>query len=223
MHANFIENAGGATSADAIALMAEARRRAHEHFGVGLEHEVQLVGGLALPPVCVRQPGGPGVAVANPGSVAEGTTGQGSRLRARAETPSSRFRARAVANASSSAGSSPRPARCPWASACSAPRVVAYVVALATGLFAVRTIAVDGVRGAVAADVRTALAEANGSSLVGLDLVELRARVEALPTVQSATFDRAFPHTLAVAVSPERGRPCCVAAPTRGSSPSAAA
>ncbi len=51
MHANFIENAGDATSADAIALMAEARRRAHEHFGVRLEHEVQLVGGLALPPV----------------------------------------------------------------------------------------------------------------------------------------------------------------------------
>ncbi len=51
IHANFIENAGGATSADAIALMAEARRRAHERFGVRLEHEVQLVGGLALPPV----------------------------------------------------------------------------------------------------------------------------------------------------------------------------
>ena len=29
-HANFIENAGGATSADALALMAEARRRVHE-------------------------------------------------------------------------------------------------------------------------------------------------------------------------------------------------
>ena len=29
-HANFIENAGGATSADALALMAEARRRARE-------------------------------------------------------------------------------------------------------------------------------------------------------------------------------------------------
>jgi UDP-N-acetylmuramate dehydrogenase len=49
MHANFIENAGGATSADAIALMAEARRRAREQFGVELEHEVVLVGGLALP------------------------------------------------------------------------------------------------------------------------------------------------------------------------------
>jgi UDP-N-acetylmuramate dehydrogenase len=51
MHANFIENAGGATSADAIALMAEARRRARELFGVELEHEVQLIGDLELPPL----------------------------------------------------------------------------------------------------------------------------------------------------------------------------
>lgn len=44
MHANFIENAGGATTADALALMAEARRRAREQFGVELKHEVQLLG-----------------------------------------------------------------------------------------------------------------------------------------------------------------------------------
>jgi UDP-N-acetylenolpyruvoylglucosamine reductase len=50
-HANFIENADGARSADAIALMAEARRRALEEFGVILEHEVQLVGRLVLPAV----------------------------------------------------------------------------------------------------------------------------------------------------------------------------
>jgi len=49
-HANFIENAGGARSADAIALMAEARQRALEEFGVALEHEVQLLGDLVLPP-----------------------------------------------------------------------------------------------------------------------------------------------------------------------------
>jgi len=48
MHANFIENAGGATTADALALMAEARRRAREQFGVELEHEVQLLGGIAV-------------------------------------------------------------------------------------------------------------------------------------------------------------------------------
>ena len=35
-HANFIENADGARSADAIALMVEARRRAWEQFGVEL-------------------------------------------------------------------------------------------------------------------------------------------------------------------------------------------
>jgi UDP-N-acetylenolpyruvoylglucosamine reductase len=50
-HANFIENAGEARSEDAIALMAEARRRAREQFGVVLEHEVRLLGGLELPPL----------------------------------------------------------------------------------------------------------------------------------------------------------------------------
>ncbi|HZT44740.1 MAG TPA: UDP-N-acetylmuramate dehydrogenase [Gaiellaceae bacterium] len=49
-HANFIENAGGATAQDALALMAEARRRAHEQFGVVLEREVELLGELELPP-----------------------------------------------------------------------------------------------------------------------------------------------------------------------------
>jgi UDP-N-acetylenolpyruvoylglucosamine reductase len=47
-HANFIENAGGATTADALALMAEARRRARDQFGVELEHEVQLLGEIAV-------------------------------------------------------------------------------------------------------------------------------------------------------------------------------
>jgi UDP-N-acetylenolpyruvoylglucosamine reductase len=50
-HANFIENADSATSADALALMVEARRRALEQFGVELEHEVVLLGPLELPPV----------------------------------------------------------------------------------------------------------------------------------------------------------------------------
>lgn len=50
-HANFIENAGGAATADAIALMAEARRRAHEQYGVELRHEVELLGELELPPL----------------------------------------------------------------------------------------------------------------------------------------------------------------------------
>jgi len=48
-HANFIENAGGARTADAVALMAEARRRAREQFGVALQHEVEFLGPIALP------------------------------------------------------------------------------------------------------------------------------------------------------------------------------
>ena len=50
-HANFIENAGGARSSDALALIAEARRRALERFGVRLEPEVQLLGPIEVPPV----------------------------------------------------------------------------------------------------------------------------------------------------------------------------
>jgi UDP-N-acetylmuramate dehydrogenase len=48
-HANFIENADAATTADALALMAEARRRANDQFGVHLQHEVEFLGDLALP------------------------------------------------------------------------------------------------------------------------------------------------------------------------------
>jgi UDP-N-acetylmuramate dehydrogenase len=48
-HANFIENAGGATSADCLALMIEARRRARDAYGVELEREVVFVGVPELP------------------------------------------------------------------------------------------------------------------------------------------------------------------------------
>jgi UDP-N-acetylmuramate dehydrogenase len=50
-HANFVENAGDATSADCVALMVEARRRAHEQFGVVLEREVVFAGPIELPPI----------------------------------------------------------------------------------------------------------------------------------------------------------------------------
>ena len=48
-HANFIENRGGARTEDALALMAEARRRAREAYGVELRHEVELLGTIELP------------------------------------------------------------------------------------------------------------------------------------------------------------------------------
>jgi UDP-N-acetylmuramate dehydrogenase len=47
-HANFIENAGGARTEDALALIAEARRRAREQYGIELVHEVQLLGDIEI-------------------------------------------------------------------------------------------------------------------------------------------------------------------------------
>jgi UDP-N-acetylmuramate dehydrogenase len=50
-HANFNENAGDARSQDALALIAEARRRAKEQFDVELRHEVALLGPIEVPPL----------------------------------------------------------------------------------------------------------------------------------------------------------------------------
>jgi UDP-N-acetylenolpyruvoylglucosamine reductase len=48
-HANFVENVGGATTADVLELMAQGRHRVHERFGVVLEAEVQLLGDVCWP------------------------------------------------------------------------------------------------------------------------------------------------------------------------------
>jgi UDP-N-acetylenolpyruvoylglucosamine reductase len=48
-HANFVENAGDATTGDIVSLMAEGRRRVHERFGVSLEPEVQVLGEVEWP------------------------------------------------------------------------------------------------------------------------------------------------------------------------------
>jgi UDP-N-acetylenolpyruvoylglucosamine reductase len=48
-HANFIENMGGATTGDVIALMAEGRRLVTERFAVELEPEVQRLGAVRFP------------------------------------------------------------------------------------------------------------------------------------------------------------------------------
>jgi UDP-N-acetylmuramate dehydrogenase len=49
VHANFIENAGEATSADVAALIGEARAAVRERFGVELRHEVELLGPIEIP------------------------------------------------------------------------------------------------------------------------------------------------------------------------------
>jgi UDP-N-acetylenolpyruvoylglucosamine reductase len=48
-HANFVENAGNATTADILAVMAAARRQVYERFQVALEPEVQILGEVSWP------------------------------------------------------------------------------------------------------------------------------------------------------------------------------
>jgi UDP-N-acetylmuramate dehydrogenase len=48
-HANFVENVGGATAADVLAVMAEGRRLVFERFGVVLSPEVQILGEVEWP------------------------------------------------------------------------------------------------------------------------------------------------------------------------------
>lgn len=49
-HANFVENMGEASTADVIAVMAAAKRRIREDFGIELEPEVQVLGRIEWPP-----------------------------------------------------------------------------------------------------------------------------------------------------------------------------
>jgi UDP-N-acetylmuramate dehydrogenase len=48
-HANFVENAADASTADVLAVMAAARERVRERFGVVLEPEVQVLGEVEWP------------------------------------------------------------------------------------------------------------------------------------------------------------------------------
>jgi UDP-N-acetylmuramate dehydrogenase len=48
-HANFVENVGGASTADIVELIAAGRRRVSERLGIELEPEVQLLGDVRFP------------------------------------------------------------------------------------------------------------------------------------------------------------------------------
>jgi cell division protein FtsQ len=80
----------------------------------------------------------------------------------------------------------------------------AYAVARQTSAFAVQRLEVTGASPRVAAQVRHAVASARGTSLVALDGSAVVRRLEALPTVVAAGYDRAFPHTLRITVVPEQ-------------------
>jgi cell division protein FtsQ len=79
-----------------------------------------------------------------------------------------------------------------------------YLLARESSLFAIDRIEVQGGSPQVAGQVHEALASLVGRPLVGLDGSAVLRRVDALPTVVRASYDRAFPHTLRVTVVPER-------------------
>jgi cell division protein FtsQ len=80
----------------------------------------------------------------------------------------------------------------------------AYGIARVTSLFAISSIEVRGGSPQLSAQVRHALAPLVGASLVGLDGTAVVRKLDALPTIVSASYDRAFPHTLRITVVPER-------------------
>jgi len=82
-----------------------------------------------------------------------------------------------------------------------------YALARTTSAFAVEEVRVEGTTPAVARQVRAALERDVGTSLLALDR-DLVPRLEALPDVRTAVYDRAFPHTLVVRI--ERERPAAV-------------
>lgn len=79
-----------------------------------------------------------------------------------------------------------------------------YLAARDSALFAVQRVEIDGAPPAVARDVRTALRPLEGESLLRVDLGATADRLAAIPSVRTARFDRAFPHTLLVTVAAER-------------------
>jgi cell division septal protein FtsQ len=89
------------------------------------------------------------------------------------------------------------------AAAAAAVLALLYLAARETPLFAVRTVAITGGSEAVRKAVREAAQPVEGESLVALDGKALVRELEALPSVRSASYDRAFPSTLRIFVHPE--------------------
>ena len=79
---------------------------------------------------------------------------------------------------------------------------LAYLGARETSIFALRTVQIDGAPPRVAAHVEQALAPLRGRSLLALNRGEIDQRLARLSDVAAVSFDRDFPHTLRVFVTP---------------------
>ncbi|MGZ8695550.1 MAG: cell division protein FtsQ/DivIB [Gaiellaceae bacterium] len=81
--------------------------------------------------------------------------------------------------------------------------MAAFAIARQSSLFAIRSIEVVGAKPALERQVRDALQPLVGTSLVALDGEAVQKRLDALPQIRRASYDRAFPNTLRVVVQPE--------------------
>jgi cell division protein FtsQ len=81
--------------------------------------------------------------------------------------------------------------------------MIAFAVARQSSLFAIRSIEVVGAKPALERQVRDALQPLVGTSLVALDGGQVQKRLDALPQIRRASYDRAFPNTLRVVVEPD--------------------
>lgn len=79
-----------------------------------------------------------------------------------------------------------------------------YLGARETSLFALETVTIQGAPPSVRKAILQETVKLEGESLVALDGGALVSRLEALPTVYSVRYDRAFPHTLRLYVVPEQ-------------------
>jgi cell division protein FtsQ len=79
-----------------------------------------------------------------------------------------------------------------------------YIAARQTSVFAVRTIEVHGASPRISAQVEEALEPLVGRSLLRVDGTDVRRRLAPLASVATASYDRAFPHTLRVYVTAEQ-------------------
>lgn len=84
-----------------------------------------------------------------------------------------------------------------------ASAAAAYGIARATSVFAIQTVRVQGTTPAVARRVQAELRPLLRTSLLAIDGDDLVARLETLPDVRSAAFDRSFPHALVVDIRRE--------------------
>jgi hypothetical protein len=79
-----------------------------------------------------------------------------------------------------------------------------YAAARETSIFAVRTIEIRGGDAALQAQVKAALTDEVGQSLMKIDGNSLDRRIAPLPGVRAFKYDRAFPNTLRIVLRPEQ-------------------